>query len=402
MEMRYTNKLITLIVGAAVVIPQSACASSDTIAVYVDGARVGFDVAPVILNDRTMVPMRAIFEELGADVGWDAGTETASGTLDGVTVNITIDESVMYRNGEAVTLDQPAVIIDGRTLVPVRAISESFGCSVTWDGSTQSVYIISESGVHFIPELVPEYSGSAYTVINGNDPYFTETSDVSFENYSELDYLGRCGEAYACLSLDTMPTEERGDIGSVTPTGWVTARYDFIDGTYLYNRCHLIGFQLSAENANERNLITGTRYMNVDGMLPFENMTADYIEDTGNHVMYRVTPDFRGSELVARGVLMEAQSVEDGGSGLSFNVYCYNVQPGVTINYSDGSSFAGTEIDTDDGETTVYILNTRSMKFHYPDCSGAANMNERNKQEYSGSRDELIAQGYSPCGICSP
>ena len=118
--------------------------------------------------------------------------------------------------------------------------------------------------------------------------------------------------------------------------------------------------------------------------------------------MYRVTPDFRGSELVARGVLMEAQSVEDGGSGLSFNVYCYNVQPGVTINYSDGSSFAGTEIDTDDGETTVYILNTRSMKFHYPDCSGAANMNERNKQEYSGSRDELIAQGYSPCGICSP
>ena len=134
--------------------------------------------------------MRAIFEELGADVGWDAGTETASGTLDGVTVNITIDESVMYRNGEAVTLDQPAVIIDGRTLVPVRAISESFGCSVTWDGSTQSVYIISESGDHFIPELVPGYSGSAYTVINGNDPYFTETSDVSFENYSELDYLG--------------------------------------------------------------------------------------------------------------------------------------------------------------------------------------------------------------------
>ena len=196
-------------------------------------------MAPVILNDRTMVPMRAIFEELGADVSWDAGTETASGTLDGVTVNITIDKSVMYRNGEAVTLDQPAVIIDGRTLVPVRAISESFGCSVTWDGSTQSVYIISESGDHFIPALVPEYSGSAYTVINGNDPYFTETSDVSFENYSELDYLGRCGEAYACLSLDTMPTEERGDIGSVTPTGWVTARYDFIDGTYLYNSCLL-------------------------------------------------------------------------------------------------------------------------------------------------------------------
>lgn len=388
--------------GAAILLPQSACAANDGISVYVDGDRVGFDVAPVILNDRTMVPMRAIFEELGAEVSWDAGSETASGKLGEVTVNITIDEPVMYRNGKAVALDSPAVIIDGRTLVPVRAISESFGCSVTWDGESSSVYIVSESGERFVPELVPEYSGSAYTVINDNDPYFTEVTDVSFEDYSELDYLGRCGEAYACLSEDTMPDEERGDISSVTPTGWVSARYDFVDGTYLYNRCHLIGFQLSAENANERNLITGTRYMNVDGMLQFENMTADYIEDTGNHVMYRVTPDFRGSELVARGVLMEAQSVEDDGEGLSFNVYCYNVQPGVTINYADGSNYAVPADNGGGAGDTVYILNTRSMKFHYPDCSGAENMSEKNKREYTGTRDELIAEGYSPCGICSP
>ena len=189
---------------------------------------------------------------------------------------------------------------------------------------------------------IPAYSGSAYVTINDNVPFFTESdyTTTSYESYSPLDELGRCGVAEACVGLDLMPTEERGSIGSVKPTGWQTAKYDFVDGKYLYNRCHLIGYQLTAENANKQNLITGTRYLNVTGMLPFENLVADYIHETGNHVLYRVTPIFGGTDLLASGVLMEAWSVEDGGDGICFNVYCYNVQPGVVIDYSDGSNHA--------------------------------------------------------------
>ena len=396
--MKLRNKITAVLISMMCFACQ---ASAYDIAVFVDGTRVNFDTAPVIINNRTMVPMRVIFESLGAQVEWDQQSETVFGTLGDTNISITIGSSEMVKNGEPVTLDSPAVIIDDRTLVPVRAISESFGCTVNWDEATQTVHIISNTSEYFIPELIPEYSGSAYVTVNDNEPYFDEMSNVSFENYSELDYLGRCGPAYACLSIDTMPTEDRGNIGMIKPSGWVTAKYDFVDGKYLYNRCHLIGFQLSAENANEKNLITGTRYMNTEGMLPFENMTADYIEDTGNHVMYRVTPDFRGSELVARGVLMEAESVEDGGTGLSYNVYCYNIQPGIVINYADGSSYAYDK-QTDDNIETTYILNVRSKKFHYPDCSGVLNMNEKNKQEYTGSREKLIEMGYSPCGICSP
>ena len=187
---------------------------------------------------------------------------------------------------------------------------------------------------------VPEYSDEAYVEINGNVPYFNadELTTTSYESYSDLDSLGRCGTAEACVGTDLMPTEERGSIGSVRPTGWHTVKYDGIDGNYLYNRCHLIGYQLSGENANEENLITGTRYLNVDGMLPFENEVADYVEDTENHVMYRVTPVFEGDNLVASGVLMEAYSVEDDGAGVSFCVYCYNVQPGIEIDYETGES----------------------------------------------------------------
>lgn len=189
---------------------------------------------------------------------------------------------------------------------------------------------------------LPEFNGSPYVVINENVPGFTEDEITSnyFEIYSPLDDYGRCTVAFACLGVETAPTEERGEIGSVKPTGWHTVKYDCVDGKYLYNRCHLIGFQLSGENANTRNLITGTRYMNVDGMLPFENMVDDYIEETGNHVMYRVTPVFVGDELVARGVQMEAFSVEDDGDGICFNVYCFNAQPGVAIDYSTGLSQA--------------------------------------------------------------
>lgn len=185
---------------------------------------------------------------------------------------------------------------------------------------------------------IPEYSGEPYSIINNNIPFFTETTTECFEEYPELDSLGRCGAAYACVGIDTMPTEERESISEVKPSGWHNKPYDFVDGGYVYNRCHLIGFQLTGENANERNLVTGTRYMNVKGMLPFENEVADYIASTGNHVMYRVTPVFEGDNLVCSGVLMEAYSVEDDGAGVQFCVFCFNVQPGVNIDYKTGEN----------------------------------------------------------------
>lgn len=187
---------------------------------------------------------------------------------------------------------------------------------------------------------LPEYSDSPYVIVNNNEPFFTENDMTvdSFEYYGELDELGRCTVAYASIGKDLMPTEKRGSIGSVKPTGWHTVKYDIVDGKYLYNRCHLIGYQLTAENANKNNLITGTRYLNVDGMLLFENMVADYIKETNNHVLYRVTPIFTGDNLLADGVLMEAKSVEDNGEGITYNVFCYNVQPGVKIDYATGDS----------------------------------------------------------------
>ena len=189
-------------------------------------------------------------------------------------------------------------------------------------------------------EDVPEYSGQPYVIINDNEPYFDKDNltTQSFEEYSSLDSLGRCGVAYANIGEETMPTEKRGNIGMIKPSGWQIKKYDFIDGKYLYNRCHLIGYQLSGENANEKNLITGTRYMNTEGMLPFENQVADYVQETGNHVLYRVTPVFEGNHLVADGVLMEAMSVEDRGLDIEFNVFVYNVQPGVKIDYATGNS----------------------------------------------------------------
>ncbi len=185
---------------------------------------------------------------------------------------------------------------------------------------------------------VEEYADKPYVEMNGNKPEFEELTTECFEKYSKLDSLGRCGVAYACVGLEIMPTEERGAIGQVKPTGWHTIKYDIVDGKYLYNRCHLIGYQLTGENANTKNLITGTRYLNVEGMLPFENMVAEYVEETGNHVMYRVTPHFEGTNLIASGVQIEAYSVEDDGKGVCFNVYVYNAQPGITIDYANGDS----------------------------------------------------------------
>lgn len=268
-------------------------------------------------------------------------------------------------------------------------------------------------------ENIPDYSGAAYVEINGNVPFFesSEYTTESYEKYSSLDSLGRCGVATACIGLDIMPTEDReSSLTSVTPSGWKQIQYD---GTYLYHRCHLIGFQLTGENANEKNLITGTGYMNVKGMLPFENMVDDYIEETGNHVLYRVTPIYRGNNLVASGVLMEAYSVEDSGDGITFCVYVYNVQPGITIDYrtgesnNDGSAFddgdgkdsnVGKDENTNASEenTLTYILVKTTKKYHKSDCTYAKNAKEENKESVTLTKEEIEAQGYSPCGSCKP
>lgn len=260
-------------------------------------------------------------------------------------------------------------------------------------------------------EDIPAYTGSPYIALNDNQPEFEEgdLSSESFETYSPLDSLGRCGPAYACIGQDLMPTEDRESISGVHPTGWVQAEYDTVDGGSLYNRCHLIGFQLTGENANEENLITGTRYMNVEGMLPFENLVADYVKETGNHVLYRSTPVFEGDNLVASGVVMEALSVEDDGEGVCFHVYVYNVQPGIEIDYATGKSWesrqtpeAGEFSEPASGEEREYVLNTSSHKFHLPDCPAVDTMSEKNKEEYFGTREDLIAQGYESCGSCNP
>lgn len=256
---------------------------------------------------------------------------------------------------------------------------------------------------------LPPYSGQAYIPVNDNVPYFTaeDSTTASFEEYSDLDALGRCGVTYACVGQDIMPTEERGSIGSVKPTGWQTVKYDFVEGKYLYNRCHLIGFQLTGENANKQNLITGTRYLNIEGMLPFENMVADYVKETGNHVLYRVTPYYEGEDLVAQGVLMEGYSVEDEGEGILYNVFCYNVQPGVVIDYATGDSCegdptAGAASTAAQDTAVTYILNTSSMKFHSPSCPSAEKIDPQNREESSQGREDLISAGYSPCGSCKP
>lgn len=263
-------------------------------------------------------------------------------------------------------------------------------------------------------DAIPAYDGKAYVAVNNNEPFFTDSdmTTTAFENYSDLDSLGRCGVAYANICKDIMPTEERGKIGMIKPSGWHTVKYDVIKDRYLYNRCHLIGYQLAGENANPKNLITGTRYLNVEGMLPFENLVANYVNNTGNHVLYRVTPMFSGSNLVANGVLIEAKSVEDNGGGILFNVYCYNVQPGIGINYENGDSWldgttgsassgsdtSATEnsaADSSNSETMVHITAT-GKKYHRAGCRTLK------KSDTEVTLDEAKSMGLSPCGICNP
>ena len=291
-------------------------------------------------------------------------------------------------------------------------------------------------------DAIPAYDGKAYVAVNNNEPFFTDSdmTTTAFENYSDLDSLGRCGVAYANICKEIMPTEKRGKIGMIKPSGWHTVKYDVIKDRYLYNRCHLIGYQLAGENANPKNLITGTRYLNVEGMLPFENLVADYVNNTGNHVLYRVTPMFSGSNLVANGVLIEAKSVEDNGGGILFNVYCYNVQPGIGINYdngdswldgttpqnegsqssagsvagasagesgsssgetgsassgSDSSAAENSAADSSNSETMVHITAT-GKKYHRAGCRTLK------KSDTEVTLDEAKSMGLSPCGICNP
>lgn len=274
-------------------------------------------------------------------------------------------------------------------------------------------------------DTLPAYDGQSSVLLDENQPDFPseDKNAAPFCRFSPLDLLGRCGTAYACVGPETMPSEERGGIGMIKPAGWHTVRYDFIDGKYLYNRCHLIGYQLCGENANECNLITGTRYLNIEGMLPYENQVADYIRRSGNHVLYRATPIYDGLSLVCSGVEMEGWSVEDEGAGVCFHIYAYNVQPGVQIDYLTGLSWdadaavtptpdptatpqptpAPTPGPTADGnECTGYILNTSSKRFHLPTCPGVATMSEKNRRETTDTRDALLAQGYVPCGTCKP
>lgn len=284
---------------------------------------------------------------------------------------------------------------------------------------------------------VPAFEGNPYIYVNDGEPTFTDeqrAAEPGHEHYGELDELGRCTAAFAVVGPETQPTEKRGSIGEIRPSGWQMAKYDFVEGKYLFNRCHLLGYQLTGENANPQNLITGTRYLNIQGMLPFENAVADYVDATGNHVLMAVTPIFEGSELVARGVHMMAESVEDGGEGVAFNVFCYNVQPGVVIDYGTGESMleedatplpdvsgaesapdtasegAGAGEASEKGATgsaedkgvAEYVLNTNSKKFHIPSCSSVDQMSPKNREDVENTRENLIAKGYDPCKRCNP
>ena len=261
---------------------------------------------------------------------------------------------------------------------------------------------------------IPAYSGSAYVALNNNIPYFSEAEKTteSYETYGALDALGRCTQVIACCGKDLMPTGDRGNISSIKPTGWVQAQYSVVSGGNLYNRCHLIGWQITGEDANARNLLTGTRYFN-ENMIPFENMIADYIKETGNHVMYRVTPVFTGDNLLADGIVMEAWSVEDGGEGVCFCVFMYNVQPGVVLDYATGESY----LEADGGPTTpgeettypeeegllYYVLNISSKKIHKTTCRHVATISEKNRRDIAWTLEEVLAlfdQEYTNCGTC--
>ena len=347
------------------------------------------------------------------------------------------------------------------------SISSSDGNSGTYGGSGATGSGESAQSAQATIADIPAYNGALCIDINHGEPGFTAQDEArgTFMQFSDLDFEGRCGTAFARIGPDTVSNEKRGDISQVHPSGWVQRKYSFVDDGMLYNRSHLIAHQLCGENANEKNLITGTRTFNAVGMLYYEELVGDYVRSTGNHVLYRVTPLFAANDLVARGVQMEAKSLEDNGEAVQFNVFVYNVEPGVAIDYVTGESWESSETPqvTSKGSATIttaaaaradkaaagsangsnadgnssangngngagngsnasnaggagsnsagnqnaseqqdYILNVKNKKFHKPDCSAASDISSANKQDFTGTRDQLIAQGYSPCGICKP
>lgn len=364
----------------------------------------GRGTTPVISNSRTIVPIRSIVEAFGGKVSWNPALQEVTLTMHNDIIRLIIQSDVGYHNGTAHKLDASPTIINGRTMLPIRFVAERFNLAVAWDNSSRTITLIKNGfdaeEYNQLQSMLPPYSGKPYVQINANKPMFDdyEIISASFEYYSKLDEYGRCDVCMASICSDTMPTEDRKSISSVKPSGWQSVQYDTVDGKFLYNRCHLIGFQLTAENANEQNLITGTRYLNVDGMLPFENEVAQYIEKTGNHVMYRATPVFSANNLVADGVLLEAYSVEDNGKGICFCVYCYNVQPNVEIDYATGSSRLNIvspqySADSEQSKEKVYRTPT-GKRYHFQiECGG--------KNSYETTLPEAISDGLSACSKCA-
>lgn len=336
-----------------------------------------------------------------------------SKSYESTVADIVLETAGIYETEALITIEDTQQISDYReTTIAQYSQADQNNYSSTSQTQNESNIQNNDAYVQINISNIPNYAGASYTVLNNNIPNFadSEMSTKSYEYYSALDSLGRCGVVYACIGKDIMPTEERGTIGAVKPSGWHTVKYDCVDGKYLYNRCHLIGYQLTGENANVNNLITGTRYMNTVGMLPFENKVADYITSTGNHVLYRVTPIYSGNNLLANGVHMEAKSVEDNGAGILFNIYVYNVQPGIVINYATGDSYlneSATEVESTKEKASAsvvctYVLNTNTKKFHYPTCSSVETIKANNRSDYSGDRESLVQKGYSACKRCNP
>ena len=399
----------------------------------------GRGTSPVIVEGRTLLPVRAVIEAFDGDVLWESETESVILIVGNDEIKLGINRHEAYLNGVEHVLDVAPMIINDRTMLPIRFIAESFGFGIAWDGNERAVHIVrdvlTEEEYGIISEAIPDYNGKPWVEINGNTPFFKdyELIDAPFEYYSALDELARCGVTTASLDEDMMPTEERGSISSVTPTGWINKEYDFVSGKYLYNRCHLIGYQLTGENANAKNLITGTRYLNIDGMLPFENTVDEFVENNKCRVMYRVTPMFSGDNMVAHGVIIEGVTINyedialsesdsektetEVNESVSFCVFCYNVQPGVLINYKTGESrileegediypfgeLFGTEasavieetVEDTTSEKTKNVYRTPSGKKYHTDkeCGGV--------NSFEITLEEALTAGLTPCGKCA-
>lgn len=376
--------------------------------------------------------LRSLGYSSDTDFKWDAAWELSDQL--GITYGQYANAAAPFDRGDIATISYHALAVPLKgTKTPLLSSLYAAGVVPTDQLPVLSEVIVPATPVFTKTPLnlanVPAYSGSAYVTLNGGIPDFSssEITTAPFELYSGLDTIGRCGTAYANVSTDTIPISPRESIGSVKPTGWQTQRYDdLIADKYLYNRCHLIAYELGGENANANNLITGTRYMNL-AMVEYENAVAAYVKKTGNHVLYRVTPVFEGTNLLASGVELEAYSVEDNGSGICWHVFFYNVQPGVSIDYRTGESSlvevtppADTtqntgKIETGSGtarsltttsfesvENPDYVLNTNTMKFHFPRCSSVGTIKPEHRIDYGGDRETLIEHGFAPCGRCHP